>query len=148
MMAGTLDLNIEALKYPEKVDTNKSPTPTKSLSHRIKNAFKIDTAEASDEKDVSTPKGILPTDYKTFLILQDFLQPTSTTTLLEAIDRLIAVSPGGDMQFINSVCLELAEQIPYSHPSQAKLARLLWGVGRSEARIEKMKLKVCFTIPI
>lgn len=144
-MENPLDLNIDALKYPDAVDTGESLTQTKSLSERIKTAFKIDTVSVPDEKDVSVPKGILPTDYKTFLILQDFLQPKSTTNISDAIDRLIDVFPDGDMRFINSVSLELAEQIPYNHPSHAKLARLLWGMGRSEARSEKLKRKVCFT---
>lgn len=77
-----------------------------------------------------------------FLIVEGFLQPNSTVTLKDVIDRLLDIFPDGDMRFINSICLELAEQIPYSHPSHAKLARLLWGVERSEARIEKMKRKV------
>lgn len=144
-MPDFLDLNIDALKYPDVVDTGKSATPTKSLSEIIKTAFKTDTASLPDEKDVSVPKGILPSDYKTFLILQDFLQPKSTTNIRDAIDRLIDVFPDGDMRFINSVSLELAEQIPYNHPSHAKLARLLWGVGRSEARIGKLKRKVWFS---
>lgn len=143
-MAALLDFNIDSLKYPDTVDTGNRPIQTKSLRDRIKTAFKTDSASPSDEKDVSIPKGILPTDYKTFLILQDFLQPHSTVIFKDAIGRLIDISPDGDMRFINSVCLELAEQIPYSHPSQAKLARLLWGVGRSETRIEKMKRNVCF----
>lgn len=141
-MTALLAFNIDALKYPDTVDTGNRPIQTKPLPDTIKTAFKTDSASPSDEKDVSISKGILPTDYKTFFILQGFLQPHSTVALKDAIDRLIMFSLTGDMRFINSVCLELAEQIPYSHPSQAKLARLLWGVGRTEKRIEKMKREV------
>lgn len=141
-MVARSDFNIDALKYPDILDTGKSPTPTKSLSDRVNTAFKTDTASPSEDKEVSIPEGISPIDYKMFLIVEGFLQPNSTVTLKDMIDILLDIFPDGDMRFINSICLELAEQIPYSHPSHAKLARLLWGVERSEARIEKMKRKV------
>lgn len=82
-MAALLDFSIDALKYADAVDIAKSRTITKSLSDRIKTAFKTDSASPSYENDTSIPKGILPTDYKTFLILQDFLQHSNS----EGCDR-------------------------------------------------------------
>jgi hypothetical protein len=84
-------------------------------------------------------------DYKVFLILRDFLQPHSTTSLIDAIDRVIDVYPDGCpfLREINWLCFEIAEQIPYYHPSHLKLARLLWGIGQSEKRVRKSCSKAC-----
>lgn len=91
-------------------------------------------------------KGYIPTDWEVFLILQEFFQPNSKISPEEAVDRIIAIFPDGysDLRSINDVCLELAEQIPYHHPSQLKLVRLLWLIGRNETRIKNHSSQVSF----
>lgn len=76
-MAAPLDFNIDALDYPDTVDTGDRSIQKMSLPDAIKTAFKTDSVRPSDEKDVLVPKGILPTDYKTFLILQAFYNRTA-----------------------------------------------------------------------
>ena len=68
---------------------------------------------------------------KTFHVLRDFLQPDSASTLESTARILLDLLPaektvGSDeLMFLNNVCIEFAEQIPFSHPSQHKLAALM-----------------------
>jgi hypothetical protein len=136
-----LKFNIDALKFPDTGEAEK-PGSSKSLS-RILSPLKSNLKPSSPDSPI--PKEYLPSDYKTFLVLRDFLQPYSTIRLGDAVDRILEVFPDGysDLQSINTVCFELAEQIPYRHPSQLKLARLLWLIGRSQKRIVKSRIKAC-----
>lgn len=139
-----LELNIDALKFPDTSEAEKQTSSGKSLSKRLLSPLKS-SLKTTSSPDSSIPKEYLPGDYKVFLILRDFLQPGSTITLRDAVDRIIEVFPDGysSLRSINTVCLELAEQIPYHHVSHLKLARLLWLVGRNGKRIVKSRLKVC-----
>lgn len=113
-------------------------TMTMGAFSALMSNFKISTFASSIPE-------YLPIDYKIFLVLRDFLQTDYTITLNDAVDRIINVSPGGypDLRLIDTICFELAEQIPY-HPSpHLKLARLLWLLGKNEKRIVKSRIKAC-----
>ncbi|KAH8650568.1 hypothetical protein BGZ60DRAFT_421368 [Tricladium varicosporioides] len=75
----------------------------------------------------------LENDHQIFLILRDFLQPYSSILFDTAVQRVFTILTQSHANFrsFNSVCLELAEQIPYHHPSQLKLTRLVWLMGRN-----------------
>ncbi|KAH8694029.1 hypothetical protein BGW36DRAFT_361851 [Talaromyces proteolyticus] len=137
-MATHLDLNIDALKYPDPGEEKKSGS--KLLSRVI--PFKSSHSKTSTS-DPSIPREYLLSDYKIFLILRDFLQPGSTIKPDDAVSSALEVFPVGysDLRSLNTVCLELAEQIPYDHPSQLKLASFLWLVGRRSKRVAKLQSK-------
>lgn len=80
-----------------------------------------------------------PTDTyceKTFPILRDFLQLDAAVTLESTAKSILDLLPEKDPHSDNvgsfgEMCIELAEQIPYHHPSQLKLAALLEHLGKS-----------------
>jgi hypothetical protein len=81
------------------------------------------------------PYGHVVTD-KTFAILRDYLQPNSAMTLSSAEKSILDLLPNDDQYATDvltfgEVCIEVVEQIPYYHPSQIKLARLLEHLGTS-----------------
>jgi hypothetical protein len=83
-------------------------------------------------------------DQQTFAILRGFLQPDSKMSLGSASTSLLAFLPEEQpesihIKLLGDVCIELAEQIPYSHPSQLKLARLLQRMARSSKVTTKVK---------
>lgn len=82
------------------------------------------------------PKKAKDVDQQAFTILRDFLQPDSKTSLNSASTSVLAFLPdkdpdGSSVSLFGEVCIELAEQIPYSHPSQLKLVRLLQELSTS-----------------
>lgn len=87
----------------------------------------------------AVPKGFNPLHYMIFLVLCDFLQPESSLSTIDAVNCILEAFPDREVEYgaIIIVCLELAAQIPYHHPSQHKLARLLWSMGRSTERLNK-----------
>ena len=100
----------------------------------------------------------IPTDaltYKFFCILRDYLQPNTTLTLHSTALSVLELLPDGhpqsmDVGFFGDTCIELAEQIPYHHPSQIKLAGLLEYVGNSEklGRISTVQVGVHLVVTI
>lgn len=146
-----LDLNIDALGFPdpdkaEKMKSSEAGKTTRSYksSSGILSPFTSKFKKTSSGDGSSIPRQFSPSDYKVFLILRDFLQPDSTITLHDAVNRVIEVFPDQyhNLRAINGVCFELDEQIPYLHPSQHKLAAVLHSVGKNPRRIEKSRFKV------
>jgi hypothetical protein len=75
-------------------------------------------------------------DSNVFIILRDFLQPNTALTLESVVESLIDLLPenasgSARVYSFGTVCLDLAEQIPYHHPSHQKMARLLECIGKS-----------------
>lgn len=146
----TLKLNIDALKFPEPEDANVGGKVGKNkmrsrLVSKIKPQSTFSTVPTLE--NISVPKGHLPEQWGVFQILEDFLQPGSASSLQEAANHAIEifVRAGWDyanMRALNVVCTELAEQIPYNHPSQLKLARFLWVVGRSHRQFKGARTEV------
>ena len=85
---------------------------------------------------------------KTLHILQDFLQPSSRLTVQSAAQSILKLLPGNDpysievMEF-GGTCIEVAEQIPYHHPSQIKLADLIEELGDYPAFVTRFEAEVC-----
>lgn len=71
-------------------------------------------------------------------------------SLEDAAVSVIEIFPAGHLELspINSVCLDLAEQILYTHPSLVKLSRLLWMIGQSKKRVINSGHKVHIPHPI
>lgn len=127
-----LKLNIDSLKFSgfgemgELKPVGSIPAVLSSLKSKFKSQ--------SPPSDLTTPKGYDRYEYSVFIVVEKFLQPHSNISIEEAADSVIEIFPAGhsDLTPINSVCLDLAEQIPYTHPSLVKLSRLLWMVGRNK----------------
>lgn len=137
---GALDLKFNQFEGPgpDEIERTVSREAEKTIVSPLKSkSFQID--------DPSSPIEYTYYDYKVFLILRNFLQPNSTISLSDAVDRVVDILPDGwsNLRDINWLCFDLAEQIPYYHPSHLKLARLLWGIGKSEKLVEKSNLKAC-----
>jgi hypothetical protein len=146
-----LDLNISPLGFPdpekaEKTTSSEVEKTTRSnkSSLGMLSPFTSKFKKTSSGDEPSIPRQFSPSDYKVFLILRDFLQPDSTVTLHDAVNRVLEVFPDQyhNLRPINGVCFELAEQVPYLHPSQHKLAAVLYSVGKNPRRIEKSRFKV------
>lgn len=77
-----------------------------------------------------------PLAYQTLHILQDFLQPSSRLTIKDTAHSILALLPKNapystEIWSFGETCIEIAEQIPYDHPSQLKLAALFEELGKS-----------------
>lgn len=89
------------------------------------------TAPTMYSLDLKTedPPGF-PISDKTFALLRDFLQPDSTLTLeftARSIEDFLPAKAllSEEISDFGESCIEVAEQIPYHHMSQLKLAGLL-----------------------
>jgi len=77
-----------------------------------------------------------PLANKTLRILQGFLQPSSRLTIKDTAQSILALltkdAPvSTEVWDFGETCIEIAEQIPYHHPSQIKLAALFEELGKS-----------------
>lgn len=80
--------------------------------------------------DLKTEDSGWPIPDKIFSLLRDYLQPDSTMTLeftARSLEDLIPVNSPLSTEVLDfgDSCIEVAEQIPYHHPSHLKLAGLL-----------------------
>jgi hypothetical protein len=121
----SLDLKIDNFQDPGPA-TAKPKTPLSGLKSKLSN-------QSYAYKYVGTTGY---SDTKVFLILQDFLQPDTTTSLESAVHPILDLLPedasmSNEVGLVGEICLELAEQIPYYHPSQIKLARVVEEMCRS-----------------
>lgn len=62
---------------------------------------------------------------KVFVILRDFLQPDTTLSLKSVLNYLVDLLPENapyspEVYSLGIICVDMAEQIPYHHPSQHK----------------------------
>jgi len=96
------------------------------------------------------PLGVPPPEYMAFLVLREFLQPTSPLSINEAVQCLLEIFPKGNVEdeVVVIVSMDMAKQIPYHHSSHQKLARLLWSYGRSTARLDKGGWNVRFSTSV
>ena len=93
-------------------------------------SLKLTVAELSEDSEQQA------VDQRAFLVLRDYLQPDSEAALSAASASILNMLPEEDPKelsilSLSELCIELAEQIPYSHPSQMKLVRLLQQVAQS-----------------
>lgn len=142
----SLQLNIDALKFPDVPESDKYISKPRKLSNLVRNKLAKPAGTKSTTVALpAVPKKHTPDQWHIFQALNDFLQPGSSVTLFEAVKKVVDVFPDGspDFKSLNHVATELAEQIPYHHPSQIKLVRLICYFGRSEERMRKYHNKVC-----
>lgn len=70
-----------------------------------------------------------------FQTLNDLLQPESETSPECAIKAILADVPdaplSNEVMVVGDIIIEIAEQIPYHHPSHVKLARVTEGLMHS-----------------
>ncbi|KAJ5349540.1 hypothetical protein N7541_007267 [Penicillium brevicompactum] len=70
-----------------------------------------------------------------FRSLQDFLQPDTEQTLWETIETISTILPDAPLSteayVVGGIFLEIAEQIPWHHPSQMKLAQVVQALTTS-----------------
>jgi hypothetical protein len=86
--------------------------------------------------DYSSPIHCTSRECKIFLILRDFLQPNTSISLSNAVDRVLKEFPVSedfpvtedDIFNLACICVELAEQIPYYHSAHEKLARIVCAI--------------------
>lgn len=113
--------------------------------------------ETRGESELQRPRpfdgGTGYTEAKMAAILCDFLQPDTKLSHNEVLRSILALIPengagSAEVASFSGICVELAEQIPYHHPSQLKFAQLLSTLGRSpkftsEYSLEGVRLTPC-----
>ncbi|KFY34462.1 hypothetical protein V494_06758 [Pseudogymnoascus sp. VKM F-4513 (FW-928)] len=136
----TLDFHIKELKYTKVYTGNEDQLHQKTPLSSLLALFK---SNPTPQCDLDTPEGYDSVDYRVCLVLRDFLQPDSTMSPIDAAESVIDAFPYKypDLRQLISVCFEIAEQIPYDHPSHPKLVRLLWLIGQSAHHFEKPRQK-------
>jgi hypothetical protein len=134
-----LNLNINCLKE----DCEESD-PKDKVSFRERNVSWRVTQHSQ-----SIPKGFDPSQWKAFQVLQEFLQPKSTTLLKDTVNRIIMAFPESEwiLTSLNEIFIEVAQQIPYNHQSLHKLAAIVClfgrGIGvRPSDRVDEKKVSI------
>lgn len=111
-----------------------------TLNLTMEDFDKVDAKKAAAEKTTFNVS-------RAFIIVRDFLQPESTIRLDAAADDIVAMLPDEvssvDSFEFSAMCVELAEQIPYSHPSHIKLARLVFRLARCQKLSYNVMSAVC-----
>jgi hypothetical protein len=93
------------------------------------------------------PPGQTYSDLHVLHILNEFLQPNSRKPLQETVDSILALLPenaplSNEVWSAGTVIIEIAGQIPYSHPAQLKLAILVEQLSKADKFIDKPDEKV------
>jgi hypothetical protein len=91
---------------------------------------------ASLKFQMEDPRGESVIYDQTFDLLCNFLQPKTTSRRESTAQVILKILPENtpysmDVAMFSDACIEVAEQIPYHHPSQLKLVDLLEYLGRS-----------------
>lgn len=80
-------------------------------------------------------------------LLRDYVQPGDKRSVEDIANEILAILPANgqhstEMSAFAQLCVEIAVQIPYHHPSQMKLAYLLQYLARSPKFVSKSTLPV------
>lgn len=80
-------------------------------------------------------------------ILRDYLQSDCKFSIDDIGDSIIALVPtksesSDEVYSFARLCVEIAEQIPYDHPAQTQLIRLLQYLSRSPKFLSKTSSQV------
>lgn len=120
----TLELHIKELRYTRMYTGNEDQANRRTLLSNLPALFK---SKPTPLYDIFVLEGYNSIVYSIFLVLRDFLQPDSTISSVDAAERVINVFPYkyADLRQLISVYFEIAEQIPYHHPSHLKLVTLM-----------------------
>ena len=112
----TLELTLE--------DWETNDTSTQEYSQEAKPNAKWEYACTTDFRGTTV-----------FRSLQDFLQPDTEKTLWETIEAISTILPDAPLSteayVVGGIFLEIAEQIPWHHPSQMKLAQVVQALTTS-----------------
>src|ERR1700722_15872740 len=84
-------------------------------------------------EDPETPENIRKEWGSVFAILRDYVQPDSTLSLYEAVDRVAEFYTDGYQKSspINHTLIILGDQIPYDNPAYTKLAYFFPALGKA-----------------
>ena len=90
-------------------------------------------------EDPETPENLRKEWGSVFAILRDYVQPDSTLSLDEAVDRAAEFYTDGYQKNspINETSITLGDQIPYDNPAHTKLAHFLLALGKSRKWLAK-----------
>ena len=119
-----------------------------SLMQSLRQSWKSKADSSSN-----TPGTIHDTSAALANILRNFLQPKSALSLHEASESILKLIPANashstEVRVFGDYCIELADQIPYHHPSHLKLAHLLKRLNLSSKFTDKNPKPVCFCLSI
>ncbi|KAH8898656.1 hypothetical protein GQ53DRAFT_836754 [Thozetella sp. PMI_491] len=138
----TLDLTIDSVDNAAAYGIGGAhKRESKSLSPWIKSVF-------SSNKPLRRNVFVGGTDYSeagVATILRDFLQPNTKLSPQDAAKSLLTLIPANapgnaEVCSFGEICVELAEQIPYHHPSQLKFTQLLHVLAMSPKFMYKYSL--------
>lgn len=145
----SLDLIVDSVDNAAEYGTQPTPkTKDKGFTARIVSVFSSDRPLPRNVRAGGTDY----TEAKVAAILRDFLQPDTKLSLHEAAGSLLALIPDNASEHaevcsFGEICVELAEQIPYHHPSQLKLTQLLHYLSMSPKFMYKFSLAVSLPSP-
>lgn len=125
----TLDIRIDSVPWPAEDE----PASTRQ------NPLKKMLSPLTRGSEMKVPEGYSVSDYKVFAILREVLQPKLSNNfdaVSNASHRIVDVfrNPEYQIRSLNALFFDIAEKIPYNHPSQIRLASVLWGIGVNEER--------------
>lgn len=137
-----LHLKLEGPVEPSEIEKpwNEPPTsPKPTILTSLRDKFKGTKKSKRPDTYVRTTSY---SDDEFFSILNDFLQPETTKSLNEIVQSILALLPenapgSGEIWSAGSTMIEIAEQIPYSHPSQLKLAALIEELSKTDKFLSK-----------
>lgn len=143
----SLEFDIGLEGFPES-KTNVEPTTSSAMFTMMSTVKSKLGGKGSAYKTSSTPTY---SDESVFIILRDFLQPNTALSLELVVKSLSDLLPDNasestEVYSFGAVCLDLAQQIPYHHPSHQKMARLLESMGSSTKVNAKSVINVRFPV--
>ena len=98
------------------------------------------------DNPTENPNTVSDLEAKLAVILRDYLQPDSKSELEIVADSILGLLPSKaryrDEFPLAYLCMEIAQQIPYHHPAQAKLVLLLHYLAQSPKFLTKTKSQV------
>lgn len=120
----SLDLKIE-FEDKEAPDKQEASSIGGGLMRSLRQSWK-----SKADSSANTPGTIDNTSAALANILRNFLQPGSALSLHEASESILKLIPANashstEVRVFGDYCIELADRIPYHHPSHLKLAHLL-----------------------
>jgi hypothetical protein len=95
--------------------------------------------ERLELEDPETPDNLRKEWGSVFAILRDYVQPDSTLSLDEVVDRVAEFYTDGYQKSspINHILIILGDQIPYDNPAHTKLADFFPALGKSRKWLAK-----------
>lgn len=142
----TLDLTVDSVDNAAAYGID--PTATRKAKGICARVWSIVTSNRPLTR-ITSAGGTDYSEARVAAILRDFLQPDTKLSVQEAAESLLVLIPANasnnaEVCSFGGICVELAEQIPYHHPSQLKLVQLLHYLSRSPKFMYKYTLTVIY----